>query len=80
MSDPTLWLIAGPALMAMAAVGTVLLIKIARRCQASRDPRHTGTVPALPLSAADGRRMLRIFLLVCAALLALLFTLLALSD
>lgn len=80
MSDPTLWLIAGPALMAMAAVGTVLLIKIARRRQASRDPRHTGTVPALPLSAADGRRMLRIFLLVCAALLALLFTLLALSD
>lgn len=80
MSEPALWLVAGPALMAMAAVGAVLLIKIARRRQASRDPRHTGTVPALPLSAADGRRMIRVFLLACAALLALLFTLFALAD
>ena len=52
MSEHTLWLIAGPALMAMTAVAALLLIKIARRRQASKDPRHTGTVPALPLSAA----------------------------
>lgn len=80
MPETTLWLIAGPVLMAMAAVGAMLLIKIARRRQASRDGRHTGTVPALPLSAADGRRMIRIFLLACAALLALLVSLLALLD
>lgn len=80
MPDPTPWLIAGPVLMAMAAVGAVLLIKIARRRQASRDPRYTGTVPALPLGVADGRRMIRIFLRVCAVLLALLLSLLALTD
>ncbi len=79
MSEPALWLVAVPTLMAMAAVAALLLIKIARRRQASEDPRHTDNVPALPLSAADGRRMIRIFLLVCAALLALLLGLLALA-
>lgn len=54
-------LIAWPLLTGLLAIGSVLLIKIARRRQATRDGQ-SATVPALPLSSEDARRMLRRYL------------------
>jgi hypothetical protein len=53
------WMVAGPIVMGLAAVGAVLFIKITRRRQATRAGQLGGAVPANPLSAADARRMRR---------------------
>lgn len=55
MSTELLIVVAGPVLMALAAVGAVLLIKTRRRVQGTRDPRHTEAVPVNPMTSAQAR-------------------------
>lgn len=52
-------LVAWPVLLAVLAAGAVLLIKIARRRQATRAGRFGGAVPARPMSAEHAARLSR---------------------
>jgi hypothetical protein len=71
------WLFAWPVLMALAAVGALLLIKITRRRQGTVHPEMTASVPVRPLAAADARRMLRRYAWSVGAVLAILLVLAA---
>ena len=63
-------LVAGPILMALAAVGVLILIKTRRRLQGTRDARYTSAVPVNPMSAGHARRLRRRYLLLAGAVAA----------
>lgn len=69
------WLFAWPVLMALAAVGLLLAIKITRRRQGTVDPSMSGMVPVRPLSAVDARRMQHRYVLAAGAILLMLLLL-----
>jgi hypothetical protein len=62
--------VAAAILMALLAVGALLMIKIARRREATRTGAFGGTVPAKPLSAQDAQRMTTRYAIVAARIIA----------
>jgi hypothetical protein len=66
------WLIAGPVLMGLAAVGAVIFLKTTRRLQGTRDPRHTGAVPVKPMSPGHAQRLRRRYAIAAGAVAGIL--------
>lgn len=72
--EQTFVLVLWPVLMGLAAIGALLLIKVARRRDATHPPSGdvTEVVPARPLSAQRSARLLRNYLIAAVIIIAAL--------